>query len=385
MASHKRKFFKKGQTAPEKRWRRQEQAIRNEERQQERMLKKVPSLGHLTHFATTVFNAPNRERKVEAAIATCQMLSSHAVPALDDLAHSNILTILVESLGQENPLLQLEAANAVKDIAYASPEHSLQIATSGAVPLLAELIVSPYYKVCEQAVCALVNIIAESPSLRDFIVNHGVVEKLIYLLGHNEIIVQKSALLCLANIATGSDEQIQVLLNHNVMSCMPALLSHSKESVRCEALWFLFKIASGNAMQKQAVVDAGLLPKVAENLRIGRAALKTPGFLTICVLAINSNRNFLLSLIRLCVIPGLCDLLGCQDDTTVTYYVLFLLGLMLGVDASYAEEVAGIIQFSEGLRKIQALLNHADVDVHQLARQLIWQYFSDNASNGTQI
>jgi hypothetical protein len=68
------------------------------------------------------------------------------------------------------------------------------------------------------------------------------------------------------NIVTGTDEQTQVVLNCDALSHFPALLSHQKEKICKEAVWFLSNITAGNQQQVQAVIDAGLLQPIINNL-----------------------------------------------------------------------------------------------------------------------
>lgn len=107
------------------------------------------------------------------------------------------------------------------------------------------------------------------------------------------------------------------MLNCDALSHFPALLSHPKDKIRKEAVWFLSNITAGNQAQVQAVIDAGLLPKIIENLSKGEFQTQKEAAWAISNLTISGNRDQVAQLIRDGAIPPFCDLLTCKDTQVI--------------------------------------------------------------------
>lgn len=189
------------------------------------------------------------------------------------------------------------------------------------------------------------------------VIDSGVVPKLIPLLSHVEVKVQTAALRAVGNIVTGSDDQtqvwyllslrcrvlivvvqtklpdyLQVVLNCDALSHFPALLSHPKDKIRKEAVWFLSNITAGNQTQVQAVIDAGLLPKIIENLSKGEFQTQKEAAWAISNLTISGNRDQVAQLIRDGAIPPFCDLLTCKDTQVINVRIGFMESIMRGTN-----------------------------------------------------
>lgn len=111
------------------------------------------------------------------------------------------------------------------------------------------------------------------------------------------------------------------MLNCDALSHFPKLLTHSKDKIRKEAVWFLSNITAGNQSQVQAVIDAGLLPKVIENLKHGDFHTQKEAAWAISNLTISGNREQVAQLINDGAVPPFCDLLMCQDCQVINVCV----------------------------------------------------------------
>lgn len=116
----------------------------------------------------------------------------------------------------------------------------------------------------------------------------------------------------------------QVVLNCDALSHFPSLLSHAKDKIRKEAVWFLSNITAGNQAQVQAVIDAGLLPKIIENLSKGEFQTQKEAAWAISNLTISGNREQVAQLIQDGAIPPFCDLLTCKDTQVINVSILYL-------------------------------------------------------------
>ncbi|XP_033249986.1 importin subunit alpha-4-like [Drosophila miranda] len=256
-----------------------------------------------------------------------------------DTPLSDIIQVLVECLKNQNhPTLQSAAVSALFDILILSPDQT-EVLDAGAVPVCIELLHSP------------------AGSVRD------------------EILLV--ALLTVAKIALTSEENIQVVLNHGALSCLLALLSHPNEAIRKAVFCVIASIAGGNQSQIQAVFDAGLLPKVIEQLREGEFETQKPAVWAIRDVALCGSRQQVFVMISEGVIPPFCALLACQD-TTLIDTVLDGLNQMLEMAGEHSKTVAIFIEGCEGLAKIKSLQSHGNEKISELARKIIHEYFPDH-------
>ena len=98
--------------------------------------------------------------RYEGVRATRKLLSNARHPPIDDLIRLNVLPILVQCLTcDEHPDLQFEAAWALTNVASGTVQQTQAVADANALPYLIRLLHSPQFKVCEQAVWALGNLI----------------------------------------------------------------------------------------------------------------------------------------------------------------------------------------------------------------------------------
>lgn len=67
----------------------------------------------------------------------------------------------------------------------------------------------------------------------------------------------------------------------------------------------------------QAVIDAGLLPKIIENLSKGEFQTQKEAAWAISNLTISGNREQVAQLIKDGAIPPFCDLLTCKDTQVI--------------------------------------------------------------------
>lgn len=107
------------------------------------------------------------------------------------------------------------------------------------------------------------------------------------------------------------------VLNCDALSYFPTLLCHNKEKIRKEAVWFLSNITAGNQSQVQAVIDAGLLPKIIDNLSHGEFQTQKEAAWAVSNLTISGNREQVAELIKANAIPPFCNLLTCKDTQVI--------------------------------------------------------------------
>lgn len=104
-----------------------------------------------------------------------------------------------------------------------------------------------------------------------------------------------------------------------------------KEKICKEAVWFLSNITAGNQSQVQAIIDAGLLPKIIQNLSKGEFQTQKEAAWAISNLTISGSREQVAQLIQEGVIPPFCELLSCKDTQVINVsdklYIIFVFTL----------------------------------------------------------
>lgn len=90
-------------------------------------------------------------------------------------------------------------------------------------------------------------------------------------------------------------------------------------------------VTAGNKQQVQAVIDAGLLPKIVENLTKGEFQTQKEAAWAVSNLSISGSKAQVAELINCGVIPPLCNLLTCKDTQviSVSIFLFFFSILML--------------------------------------------------------
>lgn len=109
------------------------------------------------------------------------------------------------------------------------------------------------------------------------------------------------------------------------------ILHQQKEKICKEAVWFLSNITAGNKQQVQAVIDAGLLPKIVENLSKGEFQTQKEAAWAVSNLSISGTKDQVHTLIACGVIPPFCNLLSCKDTQVinVSFFVYFVSAIFM--------------------------------------------------------
>lgn len=245
----------------------------------------------------------NQEIQLNGVQAARELISSEYAPSIGDLITSGILPLLMHCSEQDqNHPLQLEAVWALANIAYGSSEHTEALIKLNAVPLLLNLLSSPHQDVCEQALLALGNIIADGPKYRDYVISLGVIKPLLafvscsvplgllhtitwvivnlcrqkdpplpkeivqeilpalcVLIQHNDVHTLIDSVLALSYITDAEDDQIQIVIDSGIVPHLVPLFGHQEVNIQTATLRAVGNIVTGTDEQAQVVLNCGAL------------------------------------------------------------------------------------------------------------------------------
>ncbi|GCB65065.1 hypothetical protein scyTo_0014848 [Scyliorhinus torazame] len=260
---------------------------------------------HNVSLEEIVKNATNENQEIQlrGVQAARELVSSDYAPPIGDLVNSGIFPILIHCLEQDhNHQLQLEAVWALANIAYGPSEHTDAVIKSNAVPLLLRLLGCFHQDVCEQALLALGNIIADGSKCRDYVIRLGILKPVLsfvnasipitflrtvtwvivnlcrqkdpplpketvqeilpalcVLVHHKDVHILIDTVLALSYITDAEDEQIQVVIDSGIVPNLVPLFSHQEVNIQTASLRAVGNIVTGTDEQAQVVLNCGAL------------------------------------------------------------------------------------------------------------------------------
>uniref|UniRef100_A0A095C8N3 Importin subunit alpha-5 n=1 Tax=Schistosoma haematobium TaxID=6185 RepID=A0A095C8N3_SCHHA len=269
------------------------------------------------------------------AVQLCRKTLSRAKnPPIDEFYKRGAVDILGSSLSStHSDDLVFEAAWALTNIASGDSSHTAAVVSSGTVPKLVRLLSHSAINIAEQSVWALSNIAGDGSKFRDIVIESGVVEPVLKAIG---------------NLVIGTDEQTQAILDAGLLTYIPALLNNEKSTVVKEACW-----VGEFRTQKEACW-------VISNFISGGTPAQ-------CAYLLNQN-----------VLRALCNILT-VSESKVVLMVLEGIKKLLEISDQYGQLEPACIELETcgGLDKLEELQDHTNVQVYQVAYDLIEKYFND--------
>lgn len=255
-------------------------------------------------------NDENSTDQVHAVQSIRKILSANNSPPIDKLIRLGVIPVLLKCLTKDDDhLLQFESTWALTNIASGTSRDTYEVVKAGAVPLLINLLSSPYTNVCEQALWALGNITGDSPNLRDLVIQAGIIPRLLifvpqalpssflqtiawvftnlcrskemppsvevireilpalkYQIVSSDQKVIIDTAWALSYLTDYGNDKIELVVQSGVIPYLVPLLSHNETKLKTAALRALGNIVTGTDEQTQAVLDCGILSHFAELL-----------------------------------------------------------------------------------------------------------------------
>ncbi|VDP71866.1 unnamed protein product [Schistosoma mattheei] len=259
--------------------------------------------------------------------------------------------------------LVFEAAWALTNIASGDSSHTAAVVSSGTVPKLVRLLSHSAVNIAEQSVWALSNIAGDGSKFRDIVIESGVVEPVLKAIG---------------NLVIGTDEQTQAILDAGLLTYIPALLNNEKSTVVKEACWVVSNITAGSVDQIDMVISHNIMPCILEIFYKGEFRTQKEACWVISNFISGGTPAQCAYLLNQNVLKALCNILT-VSESKVVLMVLEGIKKLLEISDQYGQLEPACIELETcgGLDKLEELQDHTNVQVYQVAYDLIEKYFND--------
>lgn len=206
------------------------------------------------------------EGQIEAVQKVRKLLCSKNInnTLIGNVIDSGMLPDLVQCLREnDSPMLQSECAWVLTNLAYGNSEHTLAITSAGAVPALADLLLSPDRRVCEQAVWALGNIVGDGGEPRLQVISQGIVERIISLVGPDtpEKFLRLISWVIL-NLCRNVPPLPPIETIAEIVPAVKELVQNSDLEVVLDSVWAVSLVAGSSYEKIQMLIDFGMVPLI---------------------------------------------------------------------------------------------------------------------------
>lgn len=210
-----------------------------------------------------------------------RVLSIEPSPPVLEVLAANVMPALVEFLGRhDHPELQFEAAWALTNIA--STDQTRKVVEAGAVPHMAQLLLSSSADVREQCAWCLGNVAGDGPDLRNLVLEAGALGPLLQnLLQPASISMLRNAVWSLSNFCRGKPQPELAAVAPAVPVLAQVLASTEDKETLMDACWALSYLSDGENDRVAAVVASGVVPRLVALLGHASPSVVTPALRTL--------------------------------------------------------------------------------------------------------
>ncbi|XP_062133889.1 importin subunit alpha-4-like [Drosophila sulfurigaster albostrigata] len=222
----------------------------------------LPNSMNAKLLAIAASDSSHPEDQLAAVKKVRELVSLENAP-VETLINNGMLPILVECIKPFNsPQLQLEAVWTLTNIASGPSELTHKVATSGAVPILINLLSAGDYKVADQAIWALGNIIGDGPEKRDFVLGFGLIQPILILLkAELPISFVRNIAWVIGNISRKWEPVVSQQITMEIQPALKVLLEYTDVQVVKDTIWAINNFTQDKD-RIQIIVESGIVPKI---------------------------------------------------------------------------------------------------------------------------
>ncbi|CAH8657751.1 oligo-1,6-glucosidase ima3, variant 2 [Schistosoma haematobium] len=212
----------------------------------------------------------------------------------------------------------------------------------------------------------------------DDIIESGCVPLLLRLLASSSANLISPSLRAIGNLVIGTDEQTQAILDAGLLTYIPALLNNEKSTVVKEACWVVSNITAGSVDQIDMVISHNIMPCILEIFYKGEFRTQKEACWVISNFISGGTPAQCAYLLNQNVLRALCNILT-VSESKVVLMVLEGIKKLLEISDQYGQLEPACIELETcgGLDKLEELQDHTNVQVYQVAYDLIEKYFND--------
>jgi hypothetical protein len=235
----------------------------------------------------------------------CAQISTPIQEALD----LGVLPVLIELVKQDqHPVLKVEAAWSVTNIASGDSQQVQQIVEKGVIPLFIQLLSKPDLALVEHAVWGLGNLAGDCVEFRDIVVTNFTMNSFAVLYERVKLsnerlrdqIIWAASNLCRRSPAT---DVAKIVVGLPMFA--EALLTTNRKSTLIESVWSLAPMCNQSTAMK--FVTLGLLPKLLKLLNSDDSMIQHP--VSRIIVAISASG------------PELCEVWHSHSDSITAPYL----------------------------------------------------------------
>ena len=219
---------------------------------------------------------------VQAAVKGFRrVLSIEPNPPVREVLAADVMPLFISFLGRhDNQELQFESAWALTNIA--STDQTRKVVEAGAVPHMAQLLLSPSPDVREQCAWCLGNIAGDGPELRNFVLASGALPPLLQnLLQPASIGMLRNTVWSLSNFCRGKPQPDLTAVQPAIPVLAQILSKTDDKETLMDACWAMSYLSDGENERVAAVVATDVVPRLVALLGHASASVVTPALRTI--------------------------------------------------------------------------------------------------------
>lgn len=261
-------------------------------------------------------HSPDTQQQIEALQMIRKILCVEVDPPISEVIESGTLPKLVQLLEMDySPVIQLESAWVLTNVASGSHYHTRCVIEHGAVAPLIRLLSSPHSSVREQAVWALGNISGDGPECRDIVLGLGAIDPLIKMLLDDDITLslKRNATWTLSNLCRGKNPQPDEQVVFKSLVVLAKHLYSDDVNVLSDCAWALSYLSEGSDKRIERVINSGVVKRLVELLMHPDLTVITPALRAIGNI-LTGDDPLTQVVINCSALPALQHLLGCPAE-----------------------------------------------------------------------